>query len=344
MKIMRAFGKKHCKVFLVDLIIRIDRFFGLEEHIYTIDQLCNISDDSWQHLKKISEVVKRLIIDYVKLNLENASNSFNQPIRDPYQDSKATLLADIHRVRRYFFYVIKKIDCIPYLSREAVGLAIEEVKKTYDDDGNILINIQNYLQTFCLENRIEDEEAQERKKAIWVTQLHEYQTSQRRNHQKLLRLQNEFDQLRREIDDYEKDKQNRSRSRHGTTDSDRSTLYGDQSRSNTKKGFFQKIMDSFSGTPRNTPQRMRRKDEEPQKRAEEEAFEADINAKIQEKTDEYRRKAEEYYNIDAETTNNNVQMEHLKNLLQMDWREHAKKLTVKYGRGLLLFGPPGTGQ
>ena len=79
--------------------------------------------------------MKRLIIDYVKLNLENVSNSFNQPIRDPYQDSKATLLADIHRVRRYFFYVIKKIDCIPYLSREAVGLAIEEVKKTYDDDG-----------------------------------------------------------------------------------------------------------------------------------------------------------------------------------------------------------------
>ena len=62
------------------------------------------------------------------------------------------------------------------------------------------------------------------------------------------------------------------------------------------------------------------------------------------RADEYRRKAEEYYNIDAETTNSYVRMEHLKSLLQMDWKEHAKKLTVKYGRGLLLFGPPGTGK
>ena len=96
------------------------------------------------------------------------------------------------------------------------------------NNGNILINIQNYLQTFCLENRIEDEEAQERKKAIWVTQLYDYQANQRGNHQKLLRLQYEFDRLRREIDDYEKEKENRNRSRHGTTDHNRANSNGER--------------------------------------------------------------------------------------------------------------------
>lgn len=330
--------------FLVDWFMRMERFFVVDEQIHTLDQLCNISDDSWEHLSKIPEVVKRLIIDYIKLNLDNGTSSFNQQIRDPYQSSKATLLADIHRVRRYFYYVIKKIDLIPYLCREAVDLAIEEVKKSYDDDGNILISIHNYLRTFCLKNQFEDEAAQQEKKDVWIAELGYLHAQQGENSQKLGQLHCELGRLRCEIEVYERHKDDRNRSRHGTTDPDRSTSKENESRSNAKKGFLQKIKDSFSGTPRNTPHRMRRKDEEPQRRAEEEAFEAEINANIQEKRAEYQRKAEEYYNIDAEKTNNNARMEHLKNLLQMDWKEHAKKLIVKYGRGLLLFGPPGTGK
>ena len=291
-----------------------------------------------------------MIFDYVKLNLDNVSNSFNQQIRDSYQSSKATLLADIHRVRRYFYHVIKKIDLIPYLWREAVDLAIEEVKKTYDDDGNILINIQNYLRTFCLENRFEDEVAQEQKKEMWLVELSYLQTKQKKNNQKLGQLHREVGQLEREIKVYEKRKANRDWSRHVTTDPDRSTPMSSVSTSNenepctsAEKGVFQKIKDYFNLTPTNISNRMRRKDEEPQRRAQEEAFKAEINAKVQEMKDEHRQKIEEYWNVEAKTTNNAVRMEHLENLLQMDWKEHAKKLTVKYGRGLLLFGPPGTG-
>ena len=48
--------------------------------------------------------------------------------------------------------------------------------------------------------------------------------------------------------------------------------------------------------------------------------------------------------IQNRSTQNCASIEFLKDLLETDWKEQLSKLTVKYGRGLLLFGPPGTGE
>ncbi|CAF4658666.1 unnamed protein product [Rotaria sp. Silwood1] len=139
-----------------------------DENINTIDHLRSITKDDWDKLNRISHVVKQLIRDYMQIN--SAVASFNQNT-DPYKESIATLIGDIHRIRRYFYYTIKKLHLIPYLSRKAVDSAIDEVRKTYDDDGNILINIHNYLRTFCLENKIEDKALYEQKTIRWATEI-----------------------------------------------------------------------------------------------------------------------------------------------------------------------------
>ena len=334
---------------------------GLDEQINTLDQLRGITDESWEKLSKIPEVVKRFIIDYIKLNLDTVSSSFNRQTGDPYKTSKATLLADIHRVRRYFYYIIKKIDSIPYLSREVVDLAIEEVKKTYDDDGNILINIQNYLRTFCLENRFEDAATHEKKRKDWQEEFRDLQVCQRINKEQLIILRNDLARLETDIKIYEKRKENKDWSRSITTNSDLSArsdhqqtlsekssslLYKKNRSSNThKKGFLQKVKCLLVAKKPDETTSMKKKNEAWRIKCENDfLLEAEFNAKIQEMKDEYKQKTEVYWNLDAITANNKVQMEYLKNLLQIDWKEQEKKLTVKYGRGLLLFGPPGTGE
>ncbi|CAF4709424.1 unnamed protein product [Rotaria sp. Silwood1] len=153
---------------LREVYIRISVQLLRNENINTIDHLRSITKDDWDKLNRISHVVKQLIRDYMQIN--SAIASFHQNI-DPYKESTATLIGDIHRVRRYFYYTIKKLYLIPYLSRKAVDLAIDEVRKTYDDDGNILINIHNYLRTFCLENKIEDKALYEQKTIRWATEI-----------------------------------------------------------------------------------------------------------------------------------------------------------------------------
>ena len=181
---------------------------SIAEQIDSLDHLYSISDESWEKLSRIPEVVKRLIKDYVQLNMNTIGSRLEQQSSDPYQNSKATLLADIHRVRRYFYYKIEKIHLIPYLSRQAVDLAIEEVKRTYDDDGNILLNIQNYLRTFCLENRFEDEKVREEKRSNWRKEFNQLTENQPHNDAKLDQLQREANKLEENLNVYEQRKEN----------------------------------------------------------------------------------------------------------------------------------------
>lgn len=143
-------------------------FSILVENITTIDHLRTLTKDDWEKLSKIGHVIKQLIRDYMQIN--TAVKSFNQA-KNPYEESTAALIGDIHRMRRYFYYSIKELHLVPHLSSEAVDLAIREVRKTYDDDGNILINIQNYLRTFCLENKVEDKILYEKKIKDWTNEV-----------------------------------------------------------------------------------------------------------------------------------------------------------------------------
>ena len=300
-------------------------FDCLAEQINSLEHLCNISDDSWERLPRIPEVVKRLIKDYVQLNINIVGSSLQKQSSDPYRTSKATLLADIHRVRRYFFDKIDRIDSISYLSREAVDLAIEEVKRTYDDDGNILLNIQNYLRTFCLENRFEDEKSRQEKKNNWLKEREELVRNQSNNNEKIRQLQNEVKKIDDEVKVYERRKENKYSS-------------------TSEKELSEKIKAKLNERTTGPIDRRQKENEAKKMRSDHEADKTEANAKLQQLKNDYKRKAEEYRSLVNRTVSEEGQIEHLNNLLQMDWKEQEKKLTVKYGRGLLLFGPPGTGK
>ncbi|CAF1223424.1 unnamed protein product [Rotaria sordida] len=113
-----------------------------------------------------------MIRDYLQLNY--SSTAFNTT-KDPYADSKATLNGDIHRVRRYFHFVTKTLDYIPYLDRQAVDLSIKEIRRTYDDDGNVLSNIHGYLRTFCMKNTVFSARENEQQRVNWAAELEDKQ-------------------------------------------------------------------------------------------------------------------------------------------------------------------------
>ena len=141
----------------------------LEENIETIEHLrqAAASDTCWEKLSSMKYLVKQMIRDYVQLNA--ALHTCNSSA-DPYRESKATLLADIHRVRRYFHHVTNTLQHIPYLDRRAVDLAIEEIRRTYVDDGNVLNNIHAYLITFCLRNIVAGQAEHEQQRQSWRTE------------------------------------------------------------------------------------------------------------------------------------------------------------------------------
>ena len=64
-----------------------------------------MNESIWEKVSGVKPAVKQMIYDYVQLNA--AAGSFNQ-MTDPYRESTATLLGDIHRVKRYFYDVIGK--------------------------------------------------------------------------------------------------------------------------------------------------------------------------------------------------------------------------------------------
>ncbi|CAF3909676.1 unnamed protein product [Rotaria magnacalcarata] len=164
-----------------------------EESITTLEHLRTIaSNDSWEKISCIKHLPKQMIRDYIQLNA--ASNTFSK-IVNPYAESEATLIGDIHRVRRYFYYVTDNLKHLSYLDRRAVDLAVVEVRRSYDDDGNVLNNIHNYLRTFCLKNAVETELKQlrsniESNRKKYEECLKEYDTAETDTRLYSLRLEN----------------------------------------------------------------------------------------------------------------------------------------------------------
>lgn len=276
------------------------------ENINTIDHLRSITKDAWDKLSRITHVVKQLIRDYMQIH--DAIASFDQYI-DPYQESKATLLGDIHRIRRYFYHVIKKLHLTSYLSREAVDLAIDEVRKTYDDDGNILINIQNYLRTFCLNNKVEDESLYEEYKKQWANDISRLKREQTTSNDETERCIKRLETYKRDLKVVELRTTNII---------------------NEEVTMLSRIAD--------------RKEHEANRIKQ--TYYADRQRAINE-LENIRQQHEPLNKLyaDSVTKTNAIkkQIESLEKLKQLKLNEQHKKLIVKYGRGLLLYGPPGTG-
>ncbi|CAF1570494.1 unnamed protein product, partial [Didymodactylos carnosus] len=267
---------------------------------------------------------------YETINNKKIENKLNIPATTlldalksiyPYRESKATLFGDIHRVRRYFYYVTKHLHLLSYLDRRTVDLAISEVCKSYDDDGNALINIQNYLRTFCLQNIMDNVETIKRKREDWINELIEL-TIQTKELNETVRKQQPVLHVCEET--FKLHQEHYQLVTRGAKEVNRELSNG----TNTCN-IFKKIpqwIKSLDST--NNKISKYRKECESQKAAEE--------LEISEHKLILQRNI--YLDLTTKIQNNHSQIQNLEKFLNLNLEEEHKNLIVKYGRGLLLYG------
>ncbi|CAF1165644.1 unnamed protein product [Rotaria sp. Silwood1] len=254
-----------------------------------------------------------MIRDYIQLS--TVSHTFD-PSNNSYTDSDDSLLADIHRVRRYFHDVTNTIKFIPYLDWHAIEWAIREIRSTYDDDGNVLSKIQEYLTTFCLQNTMVDANAHEQQRAEWTKEREDLLTlnNQRRN---------QVNKLEEEVKKYENQV--------------KTFNLGVENIRSQKK-------DIAAEVNQNKTQEFHKQDERKRKieRYEKDLKEAEdrlLEAKTQ--LSKHRAPISE---LETKIATDDERIRNLDVFLNIDISNVHRKLNVKYGRGLLLYGPPGTGK
>ena len=270
-------------------------------------------------------LVKQMIRDYVQLDA--ASHTFDSPA-DPYQESKATLLGDIHRVRRYFHHVTHTLKHIPYLDRAAVDLAIDEIQRTYDDDGNVLNNIHAYLRTFCLRNTVAGPDEHELQRKAWLTEqnaLRKVNDDRRR----------EADGLNKLVVKAEKDVKlyelRRTNVIHNETQVE---AKADRLISKARATFPSTINGGW----------MKFHEDAAKLRGDYKKEKQEVQALLDRASADLDKHAQSYRTLSTKMAEVDAQIQDLDAYLKLDLAEQHRKLTVKYGRGLLLYGPPGTGR
>ena len=266
-----------------------------------------------------------MIRDHVQLSA--ASATFN-PSTNPYEDSKATLLGDIHRVRRYFHHVTNTLKHVPYLDRRAVDLAIEEIRRTYDDDGNVLNNIHAYLRTFCLCNTVVSAAAHAQQRQSWSAEqsaLRNGNTERRSDADKLLRL---CQKAESDVKLYEIRLGNLVGSDKGVEAA--ATQLLERAKAT--------ITSNFNGDW------MKFHEEAGKRRSDHKKAKHDAQILLDDARAKLTRHSEAHRSLITKIAEDDAQIHDLDAYLQLDLAEQHRKLTVKYGRGLLLYGPPGTGK
>ncbi|CAF1435268.1 unnamed protein product [Adineta ricciae] len=296
------------------------------EHILTIEHLNNITDKNWDRLTSIPNFVRQMIQDYKQLNQFNDSSQ--KTLVDPYKTSKARLLADIHCVRRYIYSTIGQLEQLSYLDPIAVDLAIDEVRRTYDDDSDVLINIQNYLHTFCLKKFSEDLATQEQKRIELQTEL----SLLKQNYQKFSndrdQNKNELNRLEIEVRHFENKYQEILKNeKQVLQEIEKRKMCGQKELNTNPGGNWKKYLD------------------------EAEQIQTSYNKDKKTIGDELAKKRtmslvarEKYCIINSLCSNAEEKINDLIQYTKLNFDDVRGKLLVKFGRGLLLFGPPGTGK
>ncbi|CAF2945335.1 unnamed protein product [Rotaria sp. Silwood2] len=244
-----------------------------------------------------------MIRDYLQLNYSSTAFSTT---KDPYADSKATLYGDIHRVRRYFHFVTKTLDHIPYLDRQAVDLSIKEIRRTYDDDGNVLSNIHGYLRTFCMKNTVFSAHENEQQRVKWIKELKEKQQAANELREKLPVCDKKCQELQKSIEVLQLRREN----------------FNIQIKDLAKSlnvASIQKLASLRTGK-------------------------AEVENDMKKKEELLAKHDLLYMKTSGELIEYEARIKDLEGFLKLDLADEQRKLKVKFGRGLLLYGPPGTGK
>ena len=310
---------------IIDLISICSLY--LEENIGTIEHLrqAAANDTCWEKLSSMKYLVKQMIRDYVQLNA--AFNTFNAS-GDPYEDSKATLLGDIHRMRRYFHHVTNTLKHIPYLDRRAVDLAIVEIRRTYDDDGNVLNNIHAYLRTFCLRNVVADVATHEQQRRVWAEEQNELRKINGERHGKVGELRKLCLKAENDVKLYEL------------------RLYNLTQKEKQVEADAAKLFERASATMASNVNGgwMKLHEEAGKVRSDYKKEKHEAQTLLDRERADLAKHSQTYRLLATQIAEDDSQIQDLDAYLKLDLAEQHRKLTVKFGRGLLLYGPPGTGK
>ncbi|CAF2862951.1 unnamed protein product [Rotaria sp. Silwood2] len=297
------------------------------ESIATVDHLRNAvaNEKAWESIQSVKYIVKQMIRDYVQMN--DPSTLLN-PTANIYEDSDATLFGDIHRIRRYFHHITKTAKYISYLDHRAVDMAIVEIRKTYDDDGNVLDNIHDYLRTFCLKDRTIDMEAHEKRRQEWTDEKEKLKRENEKLRKEVSVLEQEAKGARTQVEVYTK--------RLINAEKEKQSVLTEAERLTTKAATLDRSTASATwSTQREQAKEKINKANKGVQTAKDLLERA--QAKLAEHTEPMRRKK----NTIVE---NEEKIRNLEAFLKVNPEEAQKKIKVKFGRGLLLYGPPGTGK
>lgn len=267
-----------------------------------------------------------MIRDYVQLNM--TSQNVNQ-VNDPYKDSKATMLGDIHRIRRYFYHVNNQLDHVSYLDRSAVDLAIEEIRQVYDDDGNVLTNIQNYLHTFCLRNTKPTETEKLKQRQEWTTELRKLQQSISQRQPQLDRLRNEAKKAGEIVNGCEVEY---------------ATLIRQEKDIEEKATKMIEEAIQMAITHYNDASWQQKHNQGRQLQNDYRTKKLKLEQNLIQKRESYNKAKNSDLLLASEIESDRRKIKSLEELLGLNLADEHRKLNVKFGRGLLLYGPPGTGK
>ncbi|CAF1554805.1 unnamed protein product, partial [Didymodactylos carnosus] len=298
------------------------------ECITTTENLQNVSADEIDKLQRVPIVLRTIL----KLN-HSIHNRHDIRDQDKYQQSKVTLLSDIHRVRRYFYYILKNIHLQPYLSPDIIDLAIKEVELFYKDDGNVLSTIKNYLNTFCYKESLENKLIEERKKQQWHDELETYLQAQELQRSDLKTYEDERNTVESDVkihDNHYKELLRREKDTKQDCDNRRQLAHQQINNSNLLLNTTDPsclTLDDIDAVE------LKMKTEK-----------AELEMEIL----KLKTRLTELNNL-IRITNNTIDListkiNNLQEYVNLDFTSITKHMKIKYGRGLLLYGPPGTGK
>ncbi|CAF4078898.1 unnamed protein product [Adineta steineri] len=290
-----------------------------EENIGTVEHLRNaaMNDSSWEKITSVKHLVKQMIRDYIQLSA--ASHTFNAT-NSAYDKSTATLIGDIHRVKRYFHWVTNTYKDVPLLDRDAVDEAIREIRLTYDDDGNVLNNIHAYLKTFCLQNMKANREVLDAQQQSWIEARDKLEMNLSKNRLKATNL-------KKTLTVHESNVQICRNKLKYTQITDELNTNVDQNGQNSLTYTLLRQMQEKS-------QKLKRETEKQVKAYRESLQKAEAVLALAK---------EPLHRLEREIAEDEEKVQNFKALIDLNVNEAMQKLDVKYGRGLLLYGPPGTG-
>ncbi|CAF0967762.1 unnamed protein product, partial [Didymodactylos carnosus] len=288
---------------LYSLLLEVCRSNKYDESVVNmwLKSFKGISNENWEKLSKVPFIVKQMLRDHIQIN----STISNDRKIDMYASSKALLLGDIHRVKRYIYYTIQQEHLLSYLNPQAIILAIQEVRKTYEDDGNILTKINDYLCKFCAQNKQETTETQAKKQQEWVNTVKTFETALKLKQCDIIQCERNISQINTTLEGhnirYEEILQQESLI-HKTMAAKQAQI--SQMLNTDLRGNWMNLIDD--------------------------AEKIENNYKTQKRN--------------AELGIANGQIEDLRKIIGTNISDAMEKLFIKYGRGLLLYGPPGTGK